>query len=190
MQQFGIAFLPDVAAFYTGLAGMADRCRQRVRNPESGHVGFRLRGGTVVRSRCGWLLHRRRARAYPPAARRSTSMGLSRASDPSGFTYAVFNTPHDLPFWKDTARCSGGRCLPARGGDRQRSGRGGRSHSRGVPGWLRLAAGVDRDPVLPVRSGIRMAYSAATARHELDGDRRGRERALLLGIRPARPLAK
>ena len=33
MKQFGIAFLPDVAAFYIGTPGLADRSRQGVRTP-------------------------------------------------------------------------------------------------------------------------------------------------------------
>ena len=107
MKQFGIAFLPDVAAFYTGSCGMADRCCQRVRNQESGHAGFRLRSGIVVRPRRGWLLHQ----DEPAITRQPETFhqyGLIKASDPSGFTYAVLNTPTGPAILEGHARCSGG----------------------------------------------------------------------------------
>ena len=68
MQQFGMVFLPDVAAFYSGLPAWPTGSRQGVRHRGSGYADLRLHGGLVVRFQHRRLLHRRRARAHPPAA--------------------------------------------------------------------------------------------------------------------------
>ena len=60
--------------------------------------------------------------------------GLIKGGDPSGFTLCGVQHAARPAVMEGHRRYSGRRCVSAGGGDRQRSGRGGRSHSRRVPG--------------------------------------------------------
>ena len=183
MKQFGITFLPDVTAFYTGPAALPDRGRQRVRNRESGHVDFRLRRGTVIRPGRGRLLHSGRAGAHPAAGdvppvradQGERSVGLRLCGVEHSARPAVLEG-HASTCWASTpiriAAASGNDLAEV--ADRTRA-----AYQAGT----RRAPGVDRDSVLSVGPGIGVADPAATPRHELDGDRRGCDRALLLGVR-------
>jgi hypothetical protein len=101
MKQFGITFLPDVAAFYTGLAAFPTNTANQfgtsdpdqlisdytaALSSDSGVVGYYV-GDEPVLDRQPETFHQ---------------YGLIKANDPSGFNLAVLNRPLDLPFWKDT----------------------------------------------------------------------------------------
>ena len=101
MTQFGITFLPDVAAFYsdspnwpTGPAKEFGTQNQdtlisdytAALSSDSNVVGY-YTGDEPALTRQPETFHQ---------------YGLIKQNDPSGFTYAVLNTPLDLTSWKDT----------------------------------------------------------------------------------------
>ena len=101
MKQFGITFLPDVAAYYTGLAAFPTNVATQFGTSDPdllisdftaalasdpGVVGY-YTGDEPVLDRQPETFHQ---------------YGLIKQHDPSGFTYAVLNHPLDLPDWKDT----------------------------------------------------------------------------------------
>ena len=111
MKQFGITFLPDVAAFYTGLPSwpiglakqfgtenqdtlISDYTAALSSNP--GVVGYYV-GDEPVISRQPETFHQ---------------YGLIKANDPSGFNFAVLNRTYDLPAWKDTVDILGVDAYP------------------------------------------------------------------------------
>jgi hypothetical protein len=101
MKQFGIAFLPDVAAFYTGLAawptGVAKEFETENQDTLVSDYAAALSSDPGV---VGYYTGDEPALTRQPET--FTQYELIKANDPSGFDYAVLNTPLDLPFWKDT----------------------------------------------------------------------------------------
>jgi hypothetical protein len=101
MQQFGIAFLPDVAAFYTGLASFPTNTARQFGTDDQ---------DTLISDYAAALSSDQGVVGYyvgdePRLSRQPETFhqyGLIKANDPSGFNLAVFNTPLDLAFWKDT----------------------------------------------------------------------------------------
>ncbi|MGA9723295.1 MAG: hypothetical protein WBQ86_12635, partial [Candidatus Binatus sp.] len=101
MKQFGMTFLPDVAAFYTGLpnwpAGLAkDFGTENQDTLISDYAAALSPDPNVV----GYYVGDEPAISRQPET--FTQYGLIRASDPSGFNLAVLNKTQDLPSWKDT----------------------------------------------------------------------------------------
>jgi len=101
MKQFGIAFLPDVAGFYTGLAvwptGVAKEFGTQNQDTLISDYTATLASDPAV---VGYYVG-----DEPVVTRQPETFhqyGLIKGSDPSGFNLAVLNRSLDLPFWKDT----------------------------------------------------------------------------------------
>ena len=101
MRQFGITFLPDVAAFYTGLAawptGPAKEFGTENQDTLISDYAAALSSDSNV---VGYYVGDEPALTRQPQT--FHQYGLIKASDPSGFNLAVLNRPLDLPSWKDT----------------------------------------------------------------------------------------
>ena len=121
----------------------------RSSEPEgSGHVISDYTSCFVIRFQRGRLLP---AMSPPdPPAPDLPSVRAHQGRRPFRFHLRGAQSSADSALMEGHRRHPGRRCVPAGEGDRQRSRRGGRSHARSSPGFSRLAAGMDRNPVLPV----------------------------------------
>ena len=111
MKQFGIMFLPDVAAFYTGLAawptGPAKEFGTENQDTLISDYAAALSSDTSV---AGYYVGDEPALSRQPET--FTQYGRIKAADPSGFNLAVLNTPLALPSWKDTVDVLGVDAYP------------------------------------------------------------------------------
>ena len=111
MKQFGIAFLPDVAAFYTGLAawptGPAKEFGTENQDTLISDYAAAFSSDTSV---VGYYVGDEPALSRQPET--FTQYGLIKAADPSGFNLAVLNHPLALPSWKDTVDVLGVDAYP------------------------------------------------------------------------------
>ncbi|MGC2445406.1 MAG: hypothetical protein WA409_18620, partial [Candidatus Binatus sp.] len=111
MQQFGITFLPDVAAFYTGLpawpTGPAKEFDTENQDTLISDYTAALSSDSNV---VGYYTGDEPALTRQPQT--FHQYGLIKGGDPSGFTLSVFNTPLDLPSWKDTVDILGVDAYP------------------------------------------------------------------------------
>jgi hypothetical protein len=101
MKQFGITFLPDVAAFYTGLPAWPTGPPKEfgTENQDtliSDYVAALSSDPGVV----GYYVGDEPAISRQPETFHQYS--VIKAADPSGFNLVVLDTPLDLPFWKDS----------------------------------------------------------------------------------------
>jgi hypothetical protein len=111
MKQFGITFLPDVAAFYSGLpnwpTGPAKEFGTQNQDTLISDYAAALSADPNI---VGYYI------GDEPALTRQLQTfhqyGLIKASDLSGFNLAVFNHPLDLPSWKDTVDILGVDAYP------------------------------------------------------------------------------
>lgn len=111
MKQFGISFLPDVAAFYTGLAawpaGPAKEFGTEDQDTLISDYAAALSSDSGV---VGYYVGDEPAISRQPET--FNQYGLIKAHDPSGFNLAVLNRPLDLPLWKDTVDILGVDAYP------------------------------------------------------------------------------
>ena len=111
MKQFGISFLPDVAAFYTGLAawpaGLAKEFGTENQDTLISDYAAALSSDSGV---VGYYVGDEPAISRQPET--FTQYGMIKANDPSGFNLAVLNTPLALPSWKDTVDVLGVDAYP------------------------------------------------------------------------------
>ena len=111
MQQFGIAFLPDVADFYSGNpnwpAGPAKEFGTEDQDTLISDYTAALSSDSNV---VGYYVGDEPALTRQPQT--FHQYGLIKASDPSGFNLAVLNHPLDLPSWKDTVDILGVDAYP------------------------------------------------------------------------------
>jgi hypothetical protein len=100
MKQFGIAFLPDVAGFYSGLAtwptGPAKEFGTQNQDTLISDYAAALSSDPNV---VGYYVGDEPAIARQPQT--FHQYGLIKAADPSGFNLAVIDRPNDLTSWKD-----------------------------------------------------------------------------------------
>jgi hypothetical protein len=101
MKQFGITFLPDVAAFYSGSPNWPTGPAKEFGTQDqdtliSDYTAALSSDSNVV----GYYTGDEPALTRQPET--FHQYGLIKQNDPSGFTYAVLNHPLDLPSWKDT----------------------------------------------------------------------------------------
>ena len=101
MTQFGMTFLPDVAAFYSGSpnwpAGPAKEFGTQDQDTLISDYTAALSSDSNV---VGYYTGDEPALTRQPQT--FHQYGLIKGGDPSGFSYAVLNHPLDLPSWKDT----------------------------------------------------------------------------------------
>ena len=111
MKQFGITFLPDVAAFYSGLpnwpTGPAKEFGTQNQDTLISDYAAALSSDPNV---VGYYVGDEPALTRQPQT--FHQYGLIKANDPSGFNLAVFNHPLDLPSWKDTVDILGVDAYP------------------------------------------------------------------------------
>jgi len=111
MKQFGIAFLPDVAAFYTGLAAWpAGPAKEFGTENQDTLISDYAAAFSSDTSVVGYYVGDEPALSRQPET--FTQYGLIKAADPSGFNLAVLNTPLALPAWKDTVDVLGVDAYP------------------------------------------------------------------------------
>jgi hypothetical protein len=111
MKPFGITFLPDVGAFYTGLAAFPTVTATQFGTDDpdqliSDYTATLSSDPGVV----GYYVGDEPQISRQPET--FTQYGFIKANDPSGFTYAVLNEPLDLPAWKDTVDVLGVDAYP------------------------------------------------------------------------------
>jgi Abnormal spindle-like microcephaly-assoc'd, ASPM-SPD-2-Hydin len=111
MKQFGITFLPDVAAFYSGLpnwpTGPAKEFGTQNQDTLISDYSATLSSDPNV---VGYYVGDEPALTRQPQT--FHQYGVIKASDPSGFNLAVFNHPLDLPSWKDAVDILGVDAYP------------------------------------------------------------------------------
>ncbi len=111
MKQFGITFLPDVAAFYSGNpnwpAGPAKEFGTQNQDTLISDYAAALSSDPNV---VGYYVGDEPALTRQPQT--FHQYGLIKASDPSGFNLAVMNHPLDLPTWRDTVDILGVDAYP------------------------------------------------------------------------------
>ena len=101
MNQFGMVFLPDVAAFYTGLpAWPVGPAKQFGTNDQDQLISDYTAALSSDPGVVGYYVGDEPAVGRQPET--FHQYGLIKANDPSGFNLSVFNHPLDLGFWKDT----------------------------------------------------------------------------------------
>lgn len=188
MKQFGMTYLPTVNNFYEGPGwpvGIAEEFGATAPDQlisdyaaelasDQGVVGYYVQDEPKLTAQ---------AKAFH-------QYSLIKASDPSGFDFAVINRRNDLMSWRDTVDVIGVDPYPLEFGDASRN-----AISQ-VADWTRDAYQATHGTrpvwtVIQLFSGygaIGLADRATVTRHELDGDRRGRRRPLLLVLRCSRPL--
>ena len=101
MNQFGIAFLPDLQGFYTGNHAWPSQVAAEFGTNNANllttdYVSTLASDPGVV----GYYVQDEPAITLQPATFRQ--YGLTKSSDPAGFNLAVLNRTLDLPAWKDT----------------------------------------------------------------------------------------
>src|ERR1700722_6777761 len=110
-KQFGIAFLPDVAAFYSGLAnwptGPAKEFGTQDQDTLISDYSAALSSDPNI---VGYYVGDEPALTRQPQT--FHQYGLIKKNDPSGFNLAVLNHPLDLPSWKDTVDILGVDAYP------------------------------------------------------------------------------
>jgi hypothetical protein len=111
MKQFGITFLPDVAAFYSGSpnwpTGPAKEFGTQNQDTLISDYTAALSSDSNI---VGYYTGDEPALTRQPET--FHQYGLIKGGDPSGFTLSVFNHPLDLPSWKDTVDILGVDAYP------------------------------------------------------------------------------
>ncbi|MFZ0678374.1 choice-of-anchor D domain-containing protein [Candidatus Binatus sp.] len=111
MKQFGITFLPDVAAFYSGSpnwpTGPAKEFGTENQDTLISDYTAALSSDSNI---VGYYVGDEPALTRQPQT--FHQYGLIKGGDPSGFSLSVFNTPLDLPSWKDTVDILGVDAYP------------------------------------------------------------------------------
>jgi Abnormal spindle-like microcephaly-assoc'd, ASPM-SPD-2-Hydin len=101
MKQFGITFLPDMSGYYTGGPNFPIGVAKEfgTNDPDTLTTDY-VSAFTSNPGVVGYYVQDEPAIGVQP--RTFNQYSLIKASDPSGFNFAVLNRPFDIHFWKDT----------------------------------------------------------------------------------------